>query len=280
MAKYQNANLMARELEDDEEIEKLENEMREEREIKEIENQKVGDPEEESFKKRYADLRRHLSAKELAWEKEKESLNSRINEVAREGIQLPTTEEDLEAFAKKYPDVVKIIETIAAKRYGKDSEQVTTKIKEMEAQAKRAKEQQAWNEFTSIHPDFVEIRTDPDFVEWVEKSHPWVKKALYENTTDARLAADAVSKYKMENPQKFRKEEEKAAPKKDNRDAARSVKTSTKEAPKASQKYKYSESLVDRMSRSNPRWYDENEAAIDEAIRNGEFLFDMTTGAE
>ena len=71
--------------------------------------------EEASFKKRYGDLRRH--AQKVADEKdaELEKVKKQLAEATKKQIKLPKTDEELEAWSAEYPDVARIIETIAIK---------------------------------------------------------------------------------------------------------------------------------------------------------------------
>ena len=69
--------------------------------------------EEKSFKKRYGDLRRHMSEKENEW---KERLSALEKRMEGENIRPPKSSEDIEQWASKYPDVAGIVETIAAKK--------------------------------------------------------------------------------------------------------------------------------------------------------------------
>ena len=67
--------------------------------------------EEKSFKKRYGDLRRHMSAKEKEWEARFEALESNTSS----NVRPPKSDEDIEDWARQYPDVAAIVESIAEK---------------------------------------------------------------------------------------------------------------------------------------------------------------------
>ena len=69
--------------------------------------------EEKSFKKRYGDLRRHMSEKEKEWNEKLKALETRMK---GEAIVPPKSDEDIEEWAKEYPDAAGIVETIAAKK--------------------------------------------------------------------------------------------------------------------------------------------------------------------
>ena len=72
--------------------------------------------EEKSFKKRYGDLRRHQQEKEKELSAKIEALQAQLSEATKKEINLPKSDEDIEAWAAKYPDVAAIVETIAIKK--------------------------------------------------------------------------------------------------------------------------------------------------------------------
>ena len=102
--------------EDEKELEELQGSKEEvaEEETSDTENEeKTLSREEKSFKKRYGDLRRHMSEKETEWKEKFETLEGRINDSS---IRPPKSEEDVQAWIAKYPDVATIVETIASKK--------------------------------------------------------------------------------------------------------------------------------------------------------------------
>ena len=72
--------------------------------------------EEKSFKKRYGDLRRHQQEKEKELAAKIDALQAQLSEATKKEINLPKSDEDIEAWAAKYPDVAAIVETIAIKK--------------------------------------------------------------------------------------------------------------------------------------------------------------------
>ena len=72
--------------------------------------------EERTFKKRYGDLRRHSQEKEKEYQKKLQDLEGQLATATKKEMKLPKSDEDIEAWAKEYPDVAKIVETIAIKK--------------------------------------------------------------------------------------------------------------------------------------------------------------------
>ena len=73
-------------------------------------------PEEKTFKKRYGDLRRHAQQKEQDMRNQIRKLEEQLSSATKEGIKLPKSDEEISEWSKQYPDVAKIVETIATKK--------------------------------------------------------------------------------------------------------------------------------------------------------------------
>lgn len=274
MAKYRNASLLDQEEKDLEEIKELEDRIKEENELKEIEEKVVETKEEETFKKRYADLRRHASQTEGNLKLRIDELEKQLKESSQQQFALPKTEEELEAFTKKYPDVVAIMEVIAAKRFSRDSEEVKSKMQNLEEEAARLKRQNAYAKLLELHPDFDDLRSNPDFIDWVDTyRNEWVRQAM--RGFDPYAAADAINLYKQLNGlDKTEKKDDKAEEK---RKAAETVKSkSNPDLTKKEDGFDFSESQIERETQKNPKWFEKNEEAIMESIRKGRFKYDLS----
>ena len=227
-------------------------------------------PEEKTFKKRYGDLRRHAQQKEQELKDKIRELEGQISTATKEAIKLPKSDDELAAWTKEYPDVAKVIETIATKKaleLDKGMEDRLKAIAEKEAEAKRLT---AESQLLQLHPDFEDIRNDEEFHGWVERQPSWVQKALYENETDARSAARAIDLYKVDMKIADTKKE------KSDKGAASLVtakNTSNVAKTKSSQSNQWRESQVAKMKAHE---YERNEKAIMEAIQSGNFIYDVS----
>jgi len=153
--------------------------------------------EEKVFKKRYDDLKRHYDSTLGKHKNEVSTLRTQLEEKA-ESFKLPKSKEEIEAWRTKYPDVYDVISTIASTRADEKSKQVQTKMKDLEtAQANVAKDR-AEVELSKLHSDFSDIRADEKFHEWVAQQDPTIQGWLYDNTSNANLAARAIDLYKMD----------------------------------------------------------------------------------
>jgi len=101
---------------EEEELEQLIKEQRGEAEEAEPEEQEPENAEEKTFKKRYSDLRRHQQKQAEEFKEEIEKLKSQLSAATKKEMQLPKSDDDLESWARQYPDVAAIVETIAIKK--------------------------------------------------------------------------------------------------------------------------------------------------------------------
>jgi phosphopantetheine adenylyltransferase len=227
------------------------------------------DGEEASFKKRYGDLRRHMQQLMQQKDQEIENIKNQLDTAARGQIKFPKTDEEIEQWSKKYPDVAKIVDTIARKRANEVAEHLKNGEKRLEQIETSLTRREAEQQLMKLHPDFGQIRQDPAFHEWVALQPMYIQDALYKNNTDAQAASRAIDLYKADTG----KRKTAANPK----SAAQAVgrTSSTSPSPQGG-KAKFSESQVAAMS---DRDYEKNEDAILEAMRTGAFVYDVSGAA-
>ena len=227
--------------------------------------------EEKSFKKRYGDLRRHMQDKEKDWDDKFKALQRQLEDSTKQEIKLPKSDDDIDAWAKEYPDVAAIVETIAIKKAKEQAAGLEERVKEIDEMKADAARKKAEVELMTAHPDFDEIRDDDAFHNWVDEQPKWVQDALYENASDSRSAARAIDLYKADMNIQTKK------PVSNNKDAARSVNSRSNATPDSEDsKNVFKESQVNKMTAQQ---YEKASDAIMEAIRTGKFIYDMSGNA-
>lgn len=225
------------------------------------------DPEESTFKKRYGDLRRHMQRTQEENNKQIRQLQEQVEALTKKQVKLPKSDEELEAWANKYPDVAKIVETIATKKAMEARGEVDQRLKRVEELENKIAREKAERELARLHPDFDDLRQDKGFHEWVSQQPKWIQSALYENDTDFLGAAKAIDLYKAETRKKTRGTD---------KDAAKSVPSRTRRDEPTSSKVTWSESKVKALSGKD---YEKYEKDIETAIRSGNFEYDISGGA-
>ena len=258
---------------DEEELEQLLKEQKGETENKEAPTESEPDsPEEKTFKKRYGDLRRHLQEKEKEYQIKLDDLKKQLDSATRKEIKLPKSNEDLDAWAKEYPDVAGIVETIAIKKAKEQTKELEDRMKAIDEMQSSAKKEKAEVELLQMHPDFDTIRQSDDFHEWAENQPKWVQDALYENDNDARSAARAIDLYKSDKGLLTAKKSNKTS-----KGAAEAVSTKNRNIPQTDETSSYlKESDVQKMS---PQEYEKRSEEVMESIRSGKFIYDVSGSA-
>ena len=258
---------------DEEELEEM---LRQQKgEVSEEEEEQEAEPttaEERSFKKRYGDLRRHTQKQQEDLQSQISELKEQLTSATKKEMKLPKSDDEIDVWMSKYPDVAAIVETIAIKKAREQStelEERVTKINKMQEDAER---QKAETILLQLHPDFDEIRQDDDFHTWAEEQPRWIQQALYDNDDDAKSAARAIDLYKADKGISTKKKSKRSS------DAAEMVDTrATRNRPTAEDTSGViKESDVQKMSATQ---YEKNQDTIMEAIRSGKFVYDLSGSA-
>ena len=260
---------------DEEELARLVEEQKGTGETSEEETPSEEEPtnaEEKTFKKRYGDLRRHTQDKEKQFQKQLDDMKEQLAKATKKEMKLPKSDEDIEAWATEYPDVAKIVETIAMKKAKEQSLELESRIQKIDEMSADAQKDKAEAELMRIHPDFDDIRDSDDFHDWAEEQPKWVQDALYENDNDARSAARAIDLYKSD------KGIGKETKTKNDKGAAMEVgtKTTKTKVDVTDSNKKILESSVQKMSAQQ---YEKQADTIMEAIRSGNFVYDVSGSA-
>jgi hypothetical protein len=224
--------------------------------------------EEKTFKQRYGDLRRHMQEKEKETAAKLEKLQQQLEASTKNELVLPKSEEEIDAWAKQYPDVAGIIEAIADKKATERASELDGRLKEIEEMRTTARKEKAEAELYSLHPDFAEIRADDAFHDWAKEQPKVVQDALYDNVDDVKSVARVLDLYKTDKGIKTKRVAT------EDKSAASSVKA-RKAAPidpDDSSRY-LRESQVAKMSIKE---YEKRAEEIMEAQRSGKFIYDMS----
>jgi chromosome segregation ATPase len=224
--------------------------------------------EERTYKKRYSDLRNHLNkqAEEL------KELKAQLDNAQKTGkVRAPTSDESIEAWAAKYPEIAGIVETIAEKKAQEKFKYADERLQEIDKINAEAQRTKAENEIRAMHGDFDELRSSDDFHDWASEQPKWVQDALYENQDDPQSVIRVIDLYKVDNGMDTK------GKRKSTKDAASQVRTKRTTKPDNDNPAGHlRESDVQRMSTQE---YESKSDEIMEAIRSGKFIYDVSGAA-
>lgn len=233
-----------------------------------VEDDKPLSSEEQTFKKRYGDLRKHSQKEKKELEAELKELKTKL--ASKEETKIPKSEEEIREWYKQYPDVASIFEQIAENKVLENRKEVDERFKVIEERESDLKRKEAEDQIRAAHKDFDKLKESDDFHEWVGDQSKWIQDALYENADDPRAVISVIDLYKT------KKGLTTSAKNRDKKEAAMEVSTTSKVDLDAKEKPKFKESQVERMSIAE---YEKNETAILEAQREGRFIYDLSAAS-
>ena len=219
--------------------------------------------EDRVFKKRYDDLKKHYDSTLHKHKDEVRSLRTQLESSTKQFVP-PKSKDELEAWRKEYPDVYEMVETIAMNKATTQTAELENKYKNLELQQEQIAKEKAEVELLKLHPDFSEIRSKDEFHNWAANQDPTIQGWLYENTSNATLAARAIDLYKMDQGiSKLSKREEKDIKKEAAKAISKTKKSTESEIPK---KKIWTTSEISRLK---PHQFEKFEKDIDLARLEG-----------
>jgi len=209
-----------------------------------------------------------MQQKEKEWEEKFSSFEDRMR---KESIVPPKSDEDIENWAKEYPDVAGIVETIAAKKAQEMFKKAEDRLSQLDEIQYEAERKTAESKIRESHPDFDKLRESDEFHSWAEAQPKWVRDALYENMDDPDSVVRVIDLYKIdsgETPQ-AKKAKTKAAAKTIGKGSRTKV-----DPTEAGSMIRESE-----VAKMSAREFESREAEITKAMRTGKFVYDLSGSA-
>jgi len=213
------------------------------------------------YKKRYDDLKKHYDSKLNEFKVREQEL---LNEAAsnRPAYQAPKTEEELEQFKTKYPDVFEVVETVAHMQSESKAKVLEERLSQLQEREAQMLKQSAEERLMEKHPDFDEIRNSDDFHSWAKEQPQSIQDWIYNNSNNPDLASRALDLFKKDlgieaSPKKTTSKKTKSA--------ADMVSTKTTSVEPKSEKI-WSEREIAAMSMAE---FDKYESEISEAMQQG-----------
>lgn len=150
-----------------------------------------------NYKKRYDDLKRHYDEK-IAEFKQKEQELRALAQENEPRYTPPKSQEELEEFRSKFPDLFETVETVAHMRSQEQIDSVQQKLKAIEEREAMISRREAETKLRERHPDFEDIRGDESFHAWAKEQPQEIQDWIYRNPDNVSLASRAIDFYKME----------------------------------------------------------------------------------
>ena len=218
------------------------------------------------YKKRYDDLKRHYDSKLNEFKSREQELLEEVTKNRTE-YKAPKTEEELEQFAKEYPDVYEVVETVAHLQSESKSKVLEERLQKLQEREEEVIRIEAEKRLNDRHPDFDDIRNSDDFHNWAKEQPKSIQDWIYKNTDDADLASRALDLFKKDMGMDIPKTT-KSNSKQTKKSAADMVSTKTTTVEPKQEKI-WSESEIAAMSMDE---FDKYEDEISEAMQQGRIV--------
>ena len=218
------------------------------------------------YKKRYDDLKSHYDRKQNENKQKLEELEAKARlaekNKAMASYTPPKSDEDLEQFKKKYPDVYDVVETISQKQASRQVESLQEEVKTLRKREEDLVVQSAYRELVNAHPDFNELKDSQEFIDWLNTQPSSISDGVTKNSKDSKWAIRVVDLYKADNGlSKSKPSSTTSAAQSVTRTKAKSVNVSGDTNKKI-----WKQSEIQKMS---SRAYEKFEKEIDIAFREG-----------
>ena len=228
----------------------------------------ISKEQEHNWKKRYADLKSYHDRQKNEWTQEKELIEakSRLAEQSAVLSEMPKSLDEIEEFKKEYPEVYGVVETVSKLQAAAKSEELEKRIAELNKREEEARYKTSEAELLSLHPDFLDLKNNPEFLGWLEKQPETISNGIYKNRTDAQWAARIIDLYKLDSGTVNQpKSKSKKA------DAAQAVSTTRKTVPITGNEDKkiWTSSEISKLK---PHQFEKLEKEIDKASREGRII--------
>ena len=216
---------------------------------------------EHNYKKRYDDLKKHYDAKIEEPKSKEQELLDLAKQASGGGTNYtpPKTPEELTQFKEQYPDVYNVIETVAHSQAENKTKALQDEIKDLQGDRQRLTKEKAEQELLRLHPDFMNIKADEDFITWLQDQPPSIADGVTKNNTDAKWAARVLDLYKAD------KGISRTLKQQPTKTAADFVPTKRKSEPSKGKK----EWSAEEIRRMKPHEFEKYEKEIDLARREG-----------
>ena len=228
--------------------------------------------EDHDYKKRYDDLKKHYDTKLNEWKQNREVLEAKLkmgDGPSLKAAQLPKTAEELENFRNQYPDVYDVVETISSLKANDRVSEVEEHLEVLRQKEEEAERITAEKQLTALHPDFVELKENSDFLSWLEEQPSNISDGVYRNNTDVRWAARVIDLYKADVGQTTTKSRRSGSKGNQRAEAAQAVTRTASNRGLESLGPDKKVWTVEEISRLKPWEFEKYEKEIDSASREG-----------
>ena len=218
-----------------------------------------------NYKKRYDDLKRHYDQKlgefqqrELAFEAQLDSMEP--------SYEPPKSDEEIQQFREANPDLYDTVESVAHNMAADQINSLQPRLSALEQREHDIAVREAEQAVRDQHPDYDDLRGDPDFHAWAEAQPEQIQEWVYRNPDNVSLASKAIDLYKMETGKGQSSIQKRPTPRRQSPEAAADMVSTKTTNVEPRQAKIWTESEIAKMSLDQ---FDKHEEEIRQAQAEG-----------
>lgn len=164
------------------------------------------------WKKRRDDLKRHYDEKVEDWKKKEKELTDKLQALEEQAAkatapQIPSNDEELASFQKKYPSTYNNIISLIRKELIEQDSKLSGDLKSIQAKQKEYDESVKITKIKEKHPDVRDVKNSTEFKTWLESQSSGVK-ALFNSDVPEDII-EGFDLFKLKTKSKSKKQQEK-----------------------------------------------------------------------
>jgi len=150
-----------------------------------------------NYKKRYDDLKKRYDQKLGEFRQREQNFEAQL-QASQPQYQAPKSQEEIQQFRDANPDLYDTVESVAHNMAADQINNLQPRLSALEQREHDIAIREAEQAVRDQHPDYDDLRGDPDFHAWAEAQPDQIQEWVYRNPDNVSLAAKAIDLYKME----------------------------------------------------------------------------------
>ena len=218
-----------------------------------------------NYKKRYDDLKRRYDQKLGEFRQKEMGFEARLQS-SQPQYEAPKSQEEIQEFRNTNPDLYDTVETVAHSIAANQLDSLQPRLSALEQREHEIAMREAEQSVRDSHPDYDDLRGDPDFHAWAEEQPEQIQDWVYRNPDNVALASKAIDLYKMESGKGQNSPKRRSNSRQESKQSAADMVSTKTTNVEPQQKRIWTETEISKMSLDQ---FDKHEEDIRLAIDEG-----------
>ena len=222
-------------------------------------------PNNHNYKKRYDDLKKKYDQKLGEFKQRELNFEAQL-QATQPQYEAPKSQEEIQQFREANPDLYDTVESVAHNMAADQINSLQPRLSALEQREHDIAVREAEQSVRDQHPDYDDLRGDPDFHAWAEAQPEQIQDWVYRNPDNVSLASKAIDLYKMETGKGQSSTQKRPTPRRQSPEAAADMVSTKTTNVEPRQAKIWTESEIAKMSLDQ---FDKHEEEIRQAQAEG-----------